>query len=105
MLRGFYSPFAATVVEKLEAAGIVIAGKTNLDEFGMGYVFWQFQISMFNLTNKFSSDSTHSIHGAVRNWYMRDGDLTSAGGSSGGSAIFLATGKFHEWVYRSLTRL
>ncbi len=36
MLRGFYSPFAATVVEKLEAAGISIAGKTNLDEFGMG---------------------------------------------------------------------
>ena len=38
MLRGFYSPFAATIVEKLEAAGMVVAGKTNLDEFGMGYV-------------------------------------------------------------------
>ncbi|KAL8947401.1 MAG: hypothetical protein Q9222_006309 [Ikaeria aurantiellina] len=36
ILQGFRSPFAATVVEKLEAAGAVIAGKTNLDEFGMG---------------------------------------------------------------------
>lgn len=37
MLSGFCSPFAATVVQKLEAAGNLIVGKTNLDEFGMGY--------------------------------------------------------------------
>lgn len=36
MLQGYQSPFAATVVKKLEAAGAVIIGKTNLDEFGMG---------------------------------------------------------------------
>ncbi len=36
MLQGYQSPFAATVVEKLETAGAVIIGKTNLDEFGMG---------------------------------------------------------------------
>lgn len=35
-LSGFQSPFDATVVEKLEAAGATIAGKTNMDEFGMG---------------------------------------------------------------------
>ncbi|KAI4208618.1 MAG: hypothetical protein LQ348_000095 [Seirophora lacunosa] len=35
-LQRYRSPFSATVVEKLNAAGAVIAGKTNLDEFGMG---------------------------------------------------------------------
>lgn len=37
ILRGFQSPYPATVVEKLTAAGAVIAGKTNMDEFGMGF--------------------------------------------------------------------
>ena len=37
ILNGFHSPYPATVVEKLEQAGALIAGKTNLDEFGMGY--------------------------------------------------------------------
>ena len=36
ILSGFTSPFAATIVEKLKGAGAIIAGKTNLDEFGMG---------------------------------------------------------------------
>ena len=36
ILGGFHSPFPATVVEKLKSAGAMIAGKTNLDEFGMG---------------------------------------------------------------------
>lgn len=39
ILQGFYSPYPATVVEKLKHAGALIAGKTNLDEFGMGYAF------------------------------------------------------------------
>lgn len=38
ILEGFRSPYPATVVEKLEAAGALIVGKTNLDEFGMGYL-------------------------------------------------------------------
>lgn len=37
ILKGFRSPYPATVVERLEDAGAIIAGKTNLDEFGMGY--------------------------------------------------------------------
>lgn len=36
ILNGFQSPFDATVVEKLKASGALIAGKTNMDEFGMG---------------------------------------------------------------------
>ncbi len=39
ILNGFVSPYAATVVERLEQAGAIVAGKTNMDEFGMGYVF------------------------------------------------------------------
>ena len=35
-LQAFRSPFSATVVERLKAAGAIVAGKTNLDEFGMG---------------------------------------------------------------------
>lgn len=35
-LQNYTSPFNATVVELLEKAGAVVAGKTNLDEFGMG---------------------------------------------------------------------
>ncbi|KAK4693170.1 hypothetical protein P7C71_g4180, partial [Lecanoromycetidae sp. Uapishka_2] len=75
MLRGFKSPFPATVVEKLKAAGAVIAGKTNMDEFGMG------------------SHSTNSIWGAVMQMNAINGDILSAGGSSGGSAIAVATGQ------------
>lgn len=39
ILNNYASPFGATVVQKLGAAGALISGKTNLDEFGMGYVF------------------------------------------------------------------
>ncbi|KAJ5118501.1 hypothetical protein N7448_010208 [Penicillium atrosanguineum] len=76
ILSKFTSPFNATVIEQLENAGAVVAGKTNLDEFGMG------------------SHSTNSRFGPVKN-SRRDGsghDL-SAGGSSGGSAVAVAAGQ------------
>lgn len=38
ILKDYSSPYDATVVQRLRAAGAVIAGKTNLDEFGMGFV-------------------------------------------------------------------
>lgn len=50
MLQGFYSPFQATVVERLQAAGAIIAGKTNLDEFGMGLMILTSQDTLCNLT-------------------------------------------------------
>lgn len=38
-LRNYQSPFDATVVERIKQHGGIIAGKTNLDEFGMGCVY------------------------------------------------------------------
>ncbi|KAL2833672.1 amidase signature domain-containing protein [Aspergillus cavernicola] len=73
-LETFTSPFNATVVQQLEDAGAIVAGKTNLDEFGMG------------------SHSIHSRFGPVKSAHCgRDSDNLSAGGSSGGSAVAVAT--------------
>lgn len=71
MLDNFIAPYSATVVEKMAAAGAVMLGKTNLDEFAMG-----------------SSNET-SFYGAVRNPWNRD---KVPGGSSGGSAAAVAAG-------------
>ncbi len=69
MLDNFISPYDATVVEKLAAAGAVVLGKTNMDEFAMG-----------------SSNET-SFYGPVRNpWNLE----CSPGGSSGGSSASVA---------------
>jgi len=69
MLDNFISPYNATTVEKLDAAGMVMLGKTNMDEFAMG-----------------SSNET-SFYGTVKNpWDLK----AVPGGSSGGSAAAVA---------------
>lgn len=69
MLDNFIAPYNATAVEKLNEAGMVMLGKTNMDEFAMG-----------------SSNET-SFYGAVQNPW----DISKIpGGSSGGSAAAVA---------------
>ncbi|HTV89931.1 MAG TPA: Asp-tRNA(Asn)/Glu-tRNA(Gln) amidotransferase subunit GatA [Stellaceae bacterium] len=74
ILDGFTPPYESTVTEKLWAAGAVMLGKTNLDEFAMG------------------SSNTTSHYGPVENPWRRPGDNRPLvpGGSSGGSAAAVA---------------
>lgn len=71
MLHNFVPPYESTVTSRIQQAGAVMLGKTNMDEFAMG------------------SSNENSFYGAVKNPWNLD---MVPGGSSGGSAAAIAAG-------------
>lgn len=94
MLDNFIPPYNATVVQRCKDQGAIMVGKTNLDEFAMGsgtidsyagptYNVWGGSVS-YSLVDK-SGKILEKHNGQGKEWVV-------AGGSSGGSAVAVASG-------------
>ena len=71
ILDNYSAPYNATVIDRLESSGGLVMCTTNMDEFAMG------------------SSTEYSIHGPTKNFFGKD---IVPGGSSGGSAVAVASG-------------
>ncbi|OHA92642.1 MAG: glutaminyl-tRNA synthase (glutamine-hydrolyzing) subunit A [Candidatus Zambryskibacteria bacterium RIFCSPLOWO2_12_FULL_39_45] len=70
ILQGYVAPYDATVIEKLKKDGVILLGRTNMDEFALG------------------SSTENSAYGVTKNSY----DLMRvSGGTSGGSAVAVSS--------------
>ena len=70
ILTGFKPEYESTVTEKLRQNGVVMLGKTNMDEFAMG-----------------SSNETSCYGPSINPWMSKLEEKLVPGGSSGGSAV------------------
>ncbi len=80
MLETYKPPFDATVVEKLSNAGVIMLGKTNMDEFGMGSVSTSYFGTVKNPWNLLMNKDINS----------ETNDFYISGGSSGGKQLNLS---------------
>ncbi|XP_046393088.1 glutamyl-tRNA(Gln) amidotransferase subunit A, mitochondrial [Ischnura elegans] len=105
MLKNFTPTYNATVVEKLKNAGAILIGKTNMDEFAMGSGtvdsihgptknIWQSHLE-YKLEQKGPGGETVTLSPndvSRGSKAFSEGDWLIAGGSSGGSAVAVASG-------------
>ncbi|GJJ73993.1 aspartyl-tRNA(Asn)/glutamyl-tRNA(Gln) amidotransferase subunit A [Entomortierella parvispora] len=82
MLDNFQAPYTATAIQLLEDAGVIMGGKVNMDEFGMG--------SYNTFTNVGPAKNPHNVLGKDTA-ALDQGEDRSPGGSSGGSAAAVAS--------------
>lgn len=95
MLQNYTPPYTATIVQRLLDRGVVLVGKTNMDEFAMGCgsvdsVFGPVRNPWgLNTPSQLTSGKLHSKNSDQS---LSNDDFHIAGGSSGGSAVAVASG-------------
>lgn len=96
-LQHYQAPFDATVVELLDSAGASLVGKTNMDEFGMGNttthsVFGPSINPQYVADTDVAAYEETADHFIAKPTHTENGESRVSGGSSGGSAVSVASG-------------